>query len=221
MPPFKIDLTGQVFGHLYVRKYAGKAPRDGQTLWECRCYADGCYRILNVRGASLIHGWSKTCGCSSITHGFTRGPKGCEKPTEYRSWCHAKMRCVNPTSRAYKDYGGRGIRMCAGWLNDYAAFFKDMGPKPESTSLDRTDVNGHYSCGHCDECTKEGWPANCRWESGKVQGRHRRNNRVIEYDGEKKLLVEWAEELGVDYKIFHYRLSKYSIAAAMIMSQKK
>jgi hypothetical protein len=49
------------------------------------------------------------------------------------------------------------------------AFYEDMGPRPEGTSLDRKDNDGNYSCGKCDECKRNGWKANCRWATRLVQ----------------------------------------------------
>jgi hypothetical protein len=215
--PYKNDLNGKMFGQLYVRKFAGKG-EDGMSLWECRCYR--CFRILNVRAQSLVRGQSKTCGCSNITHGLTRGPVGTEKPTEYKSWIHAKGRCFDPEHQAWNDYGGRGITMCAGWKHDYAQFYKDLGPKPERTSLDRLDNNGHYSCGHCEECLSKGWKANCAWRTPKEQCRNRRSTTFYEVDGKRRSLAAWADELNVDIKVLWKRLRTLRMPAAIALSKR-
>lgn len=90
------------------------------------------------------------------THGMT-------KTREFRSWEHAKARVLNPNHHAWADYGGRGITMCPEWVDDFAAFYAYMGPRPPDTSLDRIDPNGNYE------------PGNVRWADRKTQGANRRN----------------------------------------------
>ena len=215
--PFKMDLTGKMFGQLYVRKYAGKAEPDGASIWECRCYR--CFRVVTIRAQSLVRGQSQTCGCSSVTHGLTRGPKGSDKPTEYKSWIHAKDRCFNPECPAYADYGGRNITMCAGWKDDYASFYKDLGPKPKGKSLDRLNNSGNYSCGHCDECKSKGWPLNCAWRTQKEQCRNRRSTVMITHDGKTQSMAAWAEEYGIDLRKFWDRLMRYKMPIAVALSK--
>ena len=93
---------------------------------------------------------------------------GMSKTREYRSWNHMRRRCFDTTAADYKNYGGRGVRVCARW-EDFAAFFADMGPRPPGTSIDRIDVNGDYE------------PGNCRWATHTLQMRNKRlnkNNRI-------------------------------------------
>ncbi len=94
-------------------------------------------------------------------------------------------RCYNPEHKSYKNYGGRGIKVCERWLDQItglSSFTEDMGKKPDGKtknghslySLDRIDVNGNYSCGHCEECTDNNWSANCTWATYSQQNRNQR-----------------------------------------------
>lgn len=78
----------------------------------------------------------------------------------YRSWTSMKMRCNWKGWHKYKFWGGRGIGYDPRW-ESFEEFFKDMGERPEGTSLDRIDNDKNYS--------KE----NCRWATITEQNRNR------------------------------------------------
>lgn len=122
---------------------------------------------------------------------------GLSKTKFYRSWLHMRERCNKPQTKNYNDYGGRGIKVCPEW-ESFDNFYKDMYPSYEETlSLDRTDVNGNYEL------------KNCRWIPFELQNANRRNNRVIEYMGEKKTIAEWSRHLGINRTTLRMRLDVY------------
>jgi hypothetical protein len=106
----------------------------------------------------------------NFIHGGVLGGK---KMPEYSAWQHMRERCSIPTTAQFKDYGGRGISVCSEWQASFAAFYKDMGPRPEGTSLDRRDNNGNYT------------PANCRWATVEQQhiNKRKRSGSKSKYKG--------------------------------------
>ena len=90
-----------------------------------------------------------------------------------------KSRCYLKSHRNYKDYGGRGIKVCERWLDPIMGcinFVEDMGERPSKKfTLHRIDNNSDY----CKE--------NCVWATRKIQDNHKRNNRLIEFKGKIQL----------------------------------
>jgi hypothetical protein len=161
--PALVDITSERFGRLVVVDRAGS--QSGHSTWLCRC---DCGRRKPILGESLRRGLTQSCGClqrewaAKGTHGHTRNRTGTKT---YRAWQSAKDRCFNPRCEDYPNYGGRGIRMCDRWRNDYAAFLADMGESPPGLTLDRIDNDGDYE------------PGNCRWATLLEQARNKRAPR--------------------------------------------
>lgn len=88
----------------------------------------------------------------------------------YKIWNAMKQRCSNPNNKAYKNYGGRGVKVDERWLGaeGFDNFVKDMGERPSAEySLDRIDVNGNYS------------PKNCKWSTRHEQNINRRDSKQL------------------------------------------
>ncbi len=120
-----------------------------------------------------------------------------KKLPEYQVWKGMRQRCLNQTDEQFKDYGGRGIKICGRW-NDFFAFLEDMGPRPSAKhTIDRfPDNNGNYE------------QSNCRWATMGEQNRNRRSNRLLTLSGRTQCAVKWAEELGITFSSLRYRLRK-------------
>lgn len=115
----------------------------------------------------------------------------------YGVWRKMRLRCSDdPKNQDRKNYYERGIRVCERWINDFDAFFEDMGEPPLKHSLDRINNDGNYE------------PSNCRWADWNTQARNKRNNLLITRDGETKTLTEWSEITGVSATAISRRLKK-------------
>lgn len=106
-------------------------------------------------------------------------------PREEGTYRNMMSRCFNPNATGYEYYGGRGITVCDSWRSSFMNFFRDMGERPEGTTLDRIDVNGSYC------------PENCRWATHVEQARNTTANHMINLNGEALCLREWGERLDI------------------------
>ena len=183
------------------------ADRVGFGPLFCRC---DCGTERQVPLAYLRQGNNRSCGClrqensralcqQKRTHGRTL-------TREYRIWVLMRDRCRTPTHRSFRYYGGKGVRVCDRWNRDFMAFFADMGPRPSPAhQLDRINGDGNYE------------PGNVRWATMLEQSRNKRNNRWIEYDGERLLASQWAERLRVPEHRIKDRLRRgWSVEMALI-----
>src|SRR3990167_3218505 len=108
-------------------------------------------------------------------------------------WKHMLARCSNPQNRAYHWYGGRGITVCDRWL-DLRNFVSDMGHPLSGMTIDRINNDGNYE------------PSNCRWATYTQQARNRSSNPYLEFRGQKKLISDWAVEVGIKHCTLTMRL---------------
>lgn len=138
-----IDKTiiGQKFGRLTVLDDYIKVNK--KTHWLCRCY---CGNQKYVGRDALLYGSTKSCGCITQTHKLS-------DTRLYSIWANMKYRCDTPTCHAYKDYGGRGIKVCYEWHDDFQAFYdwSMANGYAKGLTIDRIDVDKGYQ------------PDNCRW----------------------------------------------------------
>jgi len=73
----------------------------------------------------------------------------------YNIWKRMKQRCYNPKLAAFKDYGGKGVKVCKAW-HDYPTFrvWAIMHGWHKGLTLDRINSNGDYAPDNCQWVTK-------------------------------------------------------------------
>lgn len=193
------DLIGLKFDRLTVIERRG-LNKYNAPLFLCKC---DCGKLKEYSRNKLVTHRTRSCGClKSDVQKLKNTSHGLCGTRLFGIFKSMKQRCNNPKSRAYKDYGGRGIKIEWKSVKD---FHDDMIKSHDehisiygikNTIIERIDVNGNY----CKE--------NCKWATVREQNNNKRfkvkKENLIELYGEKKTLLEWARLM----KTSKYKLQK-------------
>lgn len=193
---------GDVFGRLTVvsdvgTRYTGGAYR---RQWACRCECGA--EVVRLQQQLVSKRSVPSCGCVGrefLSSGKARryhahAEKGRITKT-YRSWQAMRGRCYRKTDINYPNYGGRGVCVCDSWMS-FDNFLRDMGECPSGGTIERRDVNGHYS------------PENCYWIPKSEQSKNRRGVHVVLYDEREWIVSELAKHLGITPKSVRRRIAR-------------
>jgi len=162
------------------------------------CEVDGCkslkvYKSRPYCNAHYIrmrrHGTLEKTYPEVERHGMTYSE-------EYKIWQGLKGRCDNPNNTNYKNYGGRGIKVCEEWQNSFESFYNHIGKRPSKKyTVDRINNDVGYE------------PGNVRWSTYTEQVNNRRinKNNTSGYVGVSwnKTLKLWAAQITLNYKNIH------------------
>lgn len=186
------DITGNRYGLLEVLGL--DYTKNHNSFWRVKC---DCGNVVTKRRGYLIDkggATEKNCGCLSFEKAkeymMYSNPKkthGLSKTRMYRIWLKMKERCNDPNYPERHLYGGRGIKVCDEWVNNFMNFREwslENGYNDE-LSIDRIDPNGNYE------------PDNCRWIPLNEQSDNRRNSIYLEHDGKRMTMSQWSKELGL------------------------
>lgn len=180
MSPKKISKT--------FRKYPTERSKHKSTYarYVC-CY---CNQEFEADYFSVLKGATISCGCRK---GKT-GTHGLGTHRFYETWQNMKSRCNSPIDISYKNYGGRGIKVCEEWMDvvKFIEWCDSTYPNIEGLNIGRIDVNGGYN------------PDNCRWTDRTTQNsnqRKRSNNTSgyvgVSWDARNN---KWNAQLSYKYK---------------------
>jgi hypothetical protein len=196
-----MDLTGQRFGRLVALEIVGK-DRHGKIVWLCKC---DCGNYHKTTTEQLRKGITTSCGCYHREIVAELGRKGKKHGLLdshldiYRVWTGIKTRCNNPNSKDYKNYGGRGIKVCSEWENDPAAFAEwalSHGYK-KGLQIDRIDNDKGYS------------PDNCQFITCAENVRKKPNTVVLTVNGLTMTAYQWGIYLGHDKNYIRRKYNSY------------
>lgn len=191
------QMINKKFGKWLVLQRTEERDSHGSIKYLCKCE---CGKEKLVDGYSLRSGISKYCiDC--------KNQKRYGKKKNKRIniiYNGMKARCYNSNTPEYKNYGGRGIKMCDEWLDNYWNFENwaiNNGYK-NNLSIDRINNDENYE------------PNNCRWATRIQQQNNTRNNKFVIYKGERKTIAEWSRIIGVSSTCLSYRLKNWDIEKA-------
>lgn len=195
------NLTGQKFNRLTVLSRSAENSSAGKVQWLCKCE---CGTETLVVSQHLKNGNTKSCGCRRVEatrqNGLNRTTHGMTGTPEYKAWQNLRDRCYNEDAQQFRNYGGRGIRVCERWLNSFENFYADMGPRPSPEhSIDRRENNGDYE------------PSNCRWATPEEQGNNKRTNVYHELSGAFLTAPQIARQAELSTSTISSRLSRYGM----------
>lgn len=191
-----VDLCGRKFGKLTVTGYAGR-DKHGKRRWICVCDCNGDNSTKSIEQGKLLRKENPTrsCGCLVKKHGHSSKGK---RSSTYSTWCSMIERCYSENNPSYKYYGARGIIVCDRWNpregGSFENFLLDMGERPKGKTIDRIDCNKNYE------------PSNCRWQTSQEQNSNKNNNVLVECNGKKQSISQWARESGIPYGTLRWRI---------------
>lgn len=139
-----------------------------RTSWASE-YMCSCGNTIVLEDTRVNTGAVKSCGClRKETSGARKRKHGFSKKERLNSiWHGMKDRCNNKNSTSFKNYGGKGIKICDEWSNDYPVFreWAMNNGYNDKLTIERKDVNLGYN------------PSNCKWITKSEQGKN--TSRVI------------------------------------------
>ncbi len=125
------------------------------------CKAEGCSRKHEARGYCSMHYKRLMRTGNPLVAHPNKVKHAMSYKREYFTWSSMLQRCTNPNHPKWKDYGGRGIRVCDRWLN-FNNFYEDTGDKPDGLEIDRIDNEGNYEPGNVKWSTRSEQMLNTR-----------------------------------------------------------
>lgn len=194
------DYVNKKYNRLTVKSLTYKiVGTTKRAFFVCECE---CNNIKEILAGHVVNGHTQSCGCLQkervaecfLTHGQTH-------IRLYSTWENMIQRCHNSNNLRYKDWGGRGIKVCDEWREFEP--FRDWAFKngySDKLSIDRINNDGNYE------------PSNCRWVDNITQMRNTRtpctNTSGVKGVTFYRRTGKWIAQIGVNKKMI--RLGYYN-----------
>ena len=208
------DLRGQRFGKLTAIEPLG-LDKHKEMTWKCICdcgneHIAKSYALRNLHTTQCRECSLKQIGDANrkyyLIHERPEPTNKIINSTKYplitrrlrETHINMKTRCYNPNSLSYYRYGGRGIKICDEWKDNFLAFALwalDNGYRDDLT-IDRIDNDGDYE------------PSNCHFVTYTEQANNRITSTRLEYNGEVDTMANWSRRLNIPYHFIQYRKDK-------------
>lgn len=158
--------VGERFGYLTVVSVR-RSEVNGRTrgMFKVKC---DCGTEKEILSHNATQGKTKSCGCRTSEFKGWNVKHGLHGTRLYQTYVDMKQRCLNPNNSRFHRYGGRGIKICQEWLDDFLAFYTwaIANGYQSNLTIDRRDNDGDYT------------PDNCRWVTMTVQLQNRDFSRM-------------------------------------------
>lgn len=194
----RVDLSGLRVGNFVVLNLH-HSDEYRHKFYQCKC---DCGTVFVKRDDMIKNAKHKACNnCKRKRNDMVKHNKSNTKL--YRIYYGMKQRCNNPSAREYHNYGGRGIKVCDEWENDFSSFYNwSIGNGYTiGLQLDRINNDENYE------------PNNCRWVTPIINSNNKRTCVYFEYNGKKLSINQWSRELGINKNTLwrYLRVKKYDI----------
>jgi len=141
------------------------------ALYECgTCGKHHKNKVSRVK----INNFKECNSCMRTKHGFSR-------ERLYTTWTNMKGRCYTPSDKSYVNYGGRGIMVCAEWL-EFSLFrtWALSNGYTDTLTIERKKTEDDYT------------PDNCIWIPMAKQAQNKRNSNFLTEDEASELCEVYA-----------------------------
>lgn len=207
------NLKGQRFGRLIPTKMSKiRQNHRSYIVWRCNC---DCGNVCEIKSCYLLSGDTVSCGCfhrevirrpKIWIHGHASG----SRPTRlYTIWQQMNQRCENSNLAGFKNYGGRGIRVCEEWRDSFVRFAEWATKSGYDSKLQIDRINNDL--GYC--------PENCRWVTCLVNQNNKRTNCVLEFPYGRATVADAARHYRMRYGLLlqRIRFAKLTPSEAVIL----
>lgn len=194
----QIVIIGEKYRRLCITAYLGVVKYNSQVIAICECGTSKQYRFMHIKNGNV-----KSCGCLNKEMLSARATHGLRGHPLYYIYNGMMQRCYYSKNISYKNYGGRGVTVCAEWRENFISFY-NWAISNGWNDKDRLDLDK-------DKLAPNGkgvvyCPEFCSFITRKENCKYRRGVRMVTYENKTQCLSQWCEDLNLDLKKIICRL---------------